>query len=129
MFALNLNEEKQILSAAPDEFAPSDWPRVESLPDGDISLYRYEDEQYVEDAERKAAREAAEKAAHIAELTAQLRTTDPYIIDAFESLLGVFKDSTALTLVANIIKWSVTELATLKTVLEQREKLREEIGE
>lgn len=46
-YALNLNEENRILSAIYDEYAPVNQPRVEELPEGDVSDYKYVDGAYV----------------------------------------------------------------------------------
>lgn len=47
MYALNLSEDNRILSVTLDEFAPSEQPRVETLPEGDVSDYKYIDGEYV----------------------------------------------------------------------------------
>lgn len=49
MYALNLNEENRILSVTFDKYAPSSQPRVDTLPDGDVSDYLYVDGGYVYD--------------------------------------------------------------------------------
>ena len=49
LYALNLDEDNRILSVTLDEFAPTEQPRVETLPDGDISDYKYENGKYVYD--------------------------------------------------------------------------------
>ena len=49
MYALNLSEDKRILSATFEEYATEDMPKVETLPDGDISDYRYVAGEYVYD--------------------------------------------------------------------------------
>lgn len=49
MYALNLGEDGRILSATRPEYAPGSQPRVETLPDGDISDYRYVDGEYIYD--------------------------------------------------------------------------------
>lgn len=49
-FALNINDEGRILSATFPEFATKDAIIVETLPDGDISDYRYVDGEFVYDA-------------------------------------------------------------------------------
>lgn len=46
MYALNLNENNRILSATFDKYAPKEQPRVEQLPDGNISDYLYINEHY-----------------------------------------------------------------------------------
>lgn len=49
MYALNLNEDNRILSVTFDQYAPSSQPRVDVLPDGDVSDYLYVDGGYVYD--------------------------------------------------------------------------------
>lgn len=49
MYALNLNSDNRILSATFAEFAPASQPRVEQLPDGNISDYLYVNGEYVYD--------------------------------------------------------------------------------
>ena len=49
MYALNLNENNRILSATFDKYAPKKQPRVEQLPDGNISDYLYVNGEYVYD--------------------------------------------------------------------------------
>ena len=49
MYALNLDTDNRILSVTFDEYAPEEQPRVEELPEGDISDYRYVDGEYVYD--------------------------------------------------------------------------------
>lgn len=46
MFALNLSEDGRILSATEEAYAAEGMPLVNSLPDGDISDYRYIDGRY-----------------------------------------------------------------------------------
>ena len=46
-YALNLNEENRILSVTYNEYAPANQPRVEELPQGDVSDYKYVDGAYV----------------------------------------------------------------------------------
>lgn len=49
IYALNLSENNRILSATYDQYAPASQPRVEELPEGDISDYKYVDGEYVYD--------------------------------------------------------------------------------
>lgn len=49
MYALNLADNGRILSATFDRYAPPVQPRVENLPDGDITEYRYVDGEYIHD--------------------------------------------------------------------------------
>lgn len=41
MYALNIDTGSRILSATFDRYAPAQWPRVDTLPDGDITDYLY----------------------------------------------------------------------------------------
>lgn len=48
MYALNLNEEKRILSACiANKFTPASMPRVDELPEGDLNDYLFVDGEYV----------------------------------------------------------------------------------
>lgn len=49
MYALNLNNENRILSVTFDQYAPASQPRVDTLPDGNVSDYLYVDGEYVYD--------------------------------------------------------------------------------
>lgn len=48
-YALNLAEDGRILSVTYEEYAPIDAVLVDSLPDGNISDYKYINGQYVHD--------------------------------------------------------------------------------
>ena len=48
MYALYLDENQRVLCATYDKYAP-DNPKVEKLPDGDISDYRYIYGEYIYD--------------------------------------------------------------------------------
>lgn len=49
MFALNISDDGRILSATLDKFGHQSWPRMDVLPDGDISEYRLVNGKYVHD--------------------------------------------------------------------------------
>ena len=49
LYALNLGKDHRILSATYDEFAPPSQPRVNMLPTGEITDYKYENGGYVYD--------------------------------------------------------------------------------
>lgn len=49
MYALNLADDNRILSVTYDEYAPEWQPRVEELPEGDITDYKYIDNEFVYD--------------------------------------------------------------------------------
>ena len=47
MYALNLNSDNRILSVTFDQYAPAEQPRVDTLPDGDVTDYLYVNGEYV----------------------------------------------------------------------------------
>ena len=49
MYALNLDENGRILSVTFDQYAPPNQPRVNELPDGNVSDYRFENGRYIYD--------------------------------------------------------------------------------
>lgn len=49
MYALNLDADNRILSATFEDYGTDDMPKVETLPDGDITDYLYVDGVYVYD--------------------------------------------------------------------------------
>lgn len=49
MYALNLDTDNRILSATFEQYATDDMPKVETLPDGDITDYLYVDGKYIYD--------------------------------------------------------------------------------
>lgn len=49
MYALNLDKDHRILSATLDQYAPQSQPRVNMLPTGNITDYKYENGGYVYD--------------------------------------------------------------------------------
>lgn len=49
VYALNLAEDGRVLSATYPEYAPDDAVKVEELPEGDISDYRYVEGEFVHD--------------------------------------------------------------------------------
>ena len=48
-YALNLNEDGRILSATFEKYATENMPLVDTLPDGDISEYIYNNGKYIHD--------------------------------------------------------------------------------
>lgn len=48
-YALNLGEDSRILSATYETYAAPSMPLVEALPDGDITDYKYINNEYVYD--------------------------------------------------------------------------------
>ena len=48
-YALNLGEDGRILSATYEQFAVEGMPIVETLPEGDISEYRYVNGEFIHD--------------------------------------------------------------------------------
>lgn len=49
MYALNLNEEARVLSATLEQYAPAEYPKVEELPEGDITDYKFIEDEFVYD--------------------------------------------------------------------------------
>lgn len=49
LYALNLDEDGRILSATYETYAAAGMPAVETLPDGDITDYKYINSEYVYD--------------------------------------------------------------------------------
>lgn len=49
MYALNLDLDNRILSVTLDQYAPPNQPRVDELPEGDVSEYRYVNGAFVYD--------------------------------------------------------------------------------
>lgn len=92
-YALNLDADSRILSATYDEYAPADQPRVESLPEGDISDYKYVDSEYVSNPLPEPEAEAAEPTTED-DLTS-MAIDHEYRITMLE--LGVTEDTTETT--------------------------------
>lgn len=46
-YALYLDSDSRILSVTYDEFAPPEYPRVSELPSGDVTDYKYVNEQFI----------------------------------------------------------------------------------
>lgn len=63
IYALNLSEDGRIMSVTYDEYAPSEQPREDTLPDGDVNDYRYVDGEYVYDPQLEPEPEPAEPTA------------------------------------------------------------------
>lgn len=72
-YALNLSEDKRILSATYEKYAAPEMPLVDVLPEGDIYEYLYIDGKFVHDPIREPEQPEAEA------------TTD----DVLNALLGV----------------------------------------
>ena len=49
LYALNLAEDGRVLSVTFDKYAPAEHPRVETLPDGDVTDYLFVDGEFVHD--------------------------------------------------------------------------------
>lgn len=61
-YALNLDEDGRILSATYESYAVAGMPIVNTLPDGDITDYKYIDGSYVYDPLPKPAAEPTAEA-------------------------------------------------------------------
>lgn len=57
-YALNLDTDGHILSATYPQYAPADSPIVDTLPEGDISEYRYVDGEFIYEPLLKAETQA-----------------------------------------------------------------------
>lgn len=49
MFALNLAEDGRVLAVTYEEYATEEMPLVDSIPEGNVSDYRYVDGKFVSD--------------------------------------------------------------------------------
>lgn len=54
-----------------------------------------------------------------------LQRTDETVLTIFESYISVFKNSTALNLVANLIRWAADTLSTVSETLAARAEARD----
>ena len=54
-----------------------------------------------------------------------IQRTDETVLTLFESYISVFKNSTALNLVANLIRWAADTLSTVTETLAARAEARE----
>lgn len=69
IYALNLADDGRILSVTLDRFAPPEQPRVETLPDGDVTEYRYVDGEYVYDPLPEPEQPEEQKPSHEERIT------------------------------------------------------------
>lgn len=49
MYALNLDTDNRILSVTLDQYAPAEQPRVETIPEDNVTDYKYIDNEFVYD--------------------------------------------------------------------------------
>lgn len=71
-YALNLDADGRILSATYETYAAADMPLVESLPDGDITDYKYIDGEFIYEP-----------------LPEPIQPQEPTIDDIIDTLLGI----------------------------------------
>ena len=83
-YALNLAEDGRVLSATSEKYAPANAVFVDTLPEGDIYEYRYQNGEYVYTPLPKPDYEVQEQ---IASLKAELSSTDYKIIKCSEAQL------------------------------------------
>ena len=57
-----------------------------------------------------------------------LQRTDETILGLFESFVGVFKNSSALNLVSNLLKWASDSISTVTETLSARAEARAGLG-
>lgn len=72
MYALNLNKENRILSATYDKYAPVHQPRVTELPQGDITDYKYINQEFIYDPLPMEENEIENEEANAANTPSQL---------------------------------------------------------
>ena len=84
-YALNLAEDGRILSATFEQYAPKDSILVDTLPEGNINEYIYENGEFVH-SPLPAPEPSVEE--QIAELKAQLASTDYKVIKCSEAQLA-----------------------------------------
>lgn len=109
-YALNLAEDNRILSVTFKEYASEDAVLVDELPAGDVSDYKYENEEYIYEPIEKPNYDAVEQ---IAALKKQLASTDYKIIKCSEAqLVGeeLPYDITALHAERQAIRNQINEL-------------------
>lgn len=82
LYALNLTEGNRVMSVTYDEYAPSEYPRVKTFPKGNISDYKYIDNEFVYDP----LPEVIDNSARIAELKQNLADTDYIVIKVAEGV-------------------------------------------
>lgn len=85
-YALNLNEEGRILSATFEEYATEGMPLVDTLPDGDISEYIYQNGEYIHDP--IPVPEDVEKPASLESRVEALETDNAEMKEALEMILS-----------------------------------------
>lgn len=73
LYALNLSEDSRILSVTFNKFAPAEQPIVETLPEGDVTDYKYENGKYIYEPLPKP--EPEEKPSQLDALEAQVTYT------------------------------------------------------
>ena len=86
IYALNLADDGRILSVTLDRFAPPDQPRVDTLPDGDITEYRYVGGEFVHDPLLKP--EQPEKQKTYDERISALEVENAQLKEALDLLLS-----------------------------------------
>ena len=83
-YALNLSTDNRILSATYAKYAPANAILVDTLPDGNIADYLYQDGEYIYSPLPVVDNSANEQSA---ELKSQLESTDYKIIKCSEAQL------------------------------------------
>lgn len=84
-YALNIADDKRILSATFEEYATDNMPIVDTLPEGNITDYLYVDGEYVYKPIPVSSPTVEEQ---IAELKAQLTATDYKVIKCSEAQMA-----------------------------------------
>ena len=105
-YALNLAEDGRVLSATLEEYAPSNAVLVDSIPEGDITNFRYVNGEYINEPSEESILDV--KRQRIYELKQNLASTD-------YNILKIVEGAATLTEMSDIIS--------------QRSKWRQEINE
>ena len=80
LYALNLTEDNRVMSVTYDEYAPSECPRVKAFPEGNISDYKYINNEFVYDP----LPVVIDNSVRIVELKQKLINTDYIVIKITE---------------------------------------------
>lgn len=81
-YALNLSEDKRVLSVTFDEYAPPGQPRVDTIPEGNLADYKFENGEFV----HAPLPEVVDNSERIAELKQMLADTDYIVIKIAEGV-------------------------------------------
>lgn len=112
-YALNLSPDGRILSATFAKYAPSDAVLVDTLPDGNITDYLYQDGTYIYNPIPEAEVSVEEQ---ISDLKAELSSTDYKIVKCSEYQLAGLElpyDISSLHAERQVLRDKINELENL----------------